>query len=189
VLTLPDGATVSQNGLVVSTTDWTLTMTPGTGSASPTFVCSTDLPPGFVVGPNGHAYAFVAAPGISHAAALGAAATYSAAGGQVGHLATLTDAAEHSFAFSLVGSRSAWLGGSDSAVEGTWLWVTGPEAGTVFANGVAPVGGSYVNWQNGQPDNANEEDCLHFRIGMPNRWNDAPCEWSANAGYVVEISL
>ena len=40
-----------------------------------------------------------------------------------------------------------WIGGNDTAEEGKWEWVTGPEAGTQFwQGGVAgfPVGGHFL---------------------------------------------
>ena len=40
-LTLPSGVTVDTTGLIATSgTSWTLTMTPGSGSAAPTFVCT-----------------------------------------------------------------------------------------------------------------------------------------------------
>lgn len=39
-LTLPTGASVSTNGLSVTGNGWTLTLTPGTSGAQPTFACS-----------------------------------------------------------------------------------------------------------------------------------------------------
>jgi prepilin-type N-terminal cleavage/methylation domain-containing protein len=187
-LTLPTGATVSPDGRVLSTTNWTLTLSPNTAvGGAPSFVCSTDVPVDFVVGPNGRAYRFVSAPGISHASATTAAAGFQSAG-RTGHLATITSAAEHNFIVSLLGTSSAWVSGADTGTEGTWRWTSGPEAGQQFANGVASVGGSYVNWNVAQPDNAGgNEHCMHLHAPFGHRWNDVPCGWTLNAGYVVEI--
>jgi hypothetical protein len=60
--------------------------------------------------------------------------------------------------------RYFWLGATDRAVEGTFVWNSG-----------APWG--YTNWIPTNPDNFYNEDCLHAywrpsRIG----WND----WSCN---------
>ena len=187
-LTLPSGTSIDGSGLVLTGSGWTMTMTPGAGGGPPSLLCSTDLPSGFTVGPNGHAYAFVSAPGISHAAALTASASFTA-DGSVGHLATITSSAEQAYVFSVAGARSVWLGGTDTAAEGTWRWVTGPEAGTIFSSGSSSVAGGDVNWQIGQPDNWGDEDCLHLYVNWPNVWNDVPCNWGASAGYIVEISL
>lgn len=39
-LVLPSGVTVAPNGLSVSGNGWTLTLTPGSGGAAPTYACS-----------------------------------------------------------------------------------------------------------------------------------------------------
>mgnify|MGYP000216843233 CR=1 FL=1 len=39
-LSLPSGVTVNVGGTVATGNGWTLTMTPGSGGAAPTFVCS-----------------------------------------------------------------------------------------------------------------------------------------------------
>ncbi|MBL8350343.1 MAG: PEP-CTERM sorting domain-containing protein [Burkholderiaceae bacterium] len=53
--------------------------------------------------------------------------------GVPGRLATVTSAAENAFLAALAPpSGYYFVGGSDVAVEGTWTWVTGKEAGTVF---------------------------------------------------------
>lgn len=55
---------------------------------------------------------------------------------------------------------SIWFGGSDAAVEGTWVHTDG-----------TPV--IYSNWGPGQPDNYGNEDCSEI---LPNtNWNDIPC--------------
>jgi prepilin-type N-terminal cleavage/methylation domain-containing protein len=186
-LSLPSGATLTVSGLVVTGSGWTLTMLPGLAGAAPTFLCSTELPAGFTVGPNGHFYRYVTGT-MTQPAAAAAAATYNI-GGRIGHLATITSLAEQAFAYALVGpSNSAWLDGTDAAVEGVWRWTAGPEAGIQFSSRNASVAGSYVNWAGGQPDNAGGEHCLHFYRSWPNLWNDVPCNWGLNNGYVVEIS-
>lgn len=185
-LSLPSGVTVDGSGLVATGDGWTLTMVPGSAGGPPTFVCSTDVPDGFTVGPNGHFYRFVAAPGISQSAAAAAAASFTF-DGLTGYLATITSASEQAAVYAVIGNRSAWVDGNDTAVEGVWRWSSGPEAGQQYASGGAGVSGSYVNWAGGQPDNANNEDCMHFYVHWPNLWNDVPCSWPSNDGYVVEL--
>lgn len=97
-------------------------------------------------GATGHYYEYIATPDhINWEDARDAAAAMTfdtGAGILTGYLATLTSEEENDFAGALSDERG-WLGGSDSAVEGQWTWVTGPEAGTLFFDGNVP-GGSPV---------------------------------------------
>ena len=91
-----------------------------------------------------------------------------------GYLATITSATELASVYAVV-SGNPWLGGTDSEQEGTWKWVTGETW-------------SYANWGSGQPDNANNEDFLHFS-GSANTWNDLPNSSSGVSGYILERVL
>lgn len=125
--------------------------------------------------------------------------------GLQGYLATLTSAEET----QLCGEQAAgagWIGGSDAASEGTWKWVTGPEAGGTFwfgEGGGNTIGADYPyeNWNNpNEPNNANNnEDYAHIvHPNLPNaskgEWNDLPNEGFLDApnyyyepkGYIVE---
>ncbi len=137
---------------------------------------------------NGHFYEFVSAQGGSWTSANAAASARTLFGLQ-GYLATVTSASENAFiAGKLLGQ--GWMGASDAEVEGTWKWVTGPEAGQVFWQGAAggsAVNGMYNNWTfNHEPNNFGPggEDYAHFRID--NTWNDYRVDNGATAGYVVE---
>ena len=55
------------------------------------------------------------------------------------HLATIQGAEENEFVESLISEGSAWIGATDTEIEGQFLWVTGEP----FA---------YSNWEPGQPD-------------------------------------
>ena len=88
-----------------------------------------------------------------------------------------------------------WIGGSDQEEEGTWKWVTGPEAGTVFWNGLSSGSSpNYANWNSGEPNNAGNEDYAHITdpsIGFAASWNDLPNNAQSSGpyqakGYVVE---
>ncbi len=120
---------------------------------------------------NGHYYKFVSVPtGVTWAEAQDGAATMG------GHLVTITSAEENAFINSLSVGQ-AWLGANDSAVEGAFEWVAGPEAGTAL---------TYTNWQAGQPDNGGGvEDFVH--ISSDGTWNDQSGTTQIG-GYVVEIS-
>ena len=131
-------------------------------------------------GGNGHWYEFVSLPGGSWDAAKTAAAATTHLGLQ-GHLATITSAAENSFLASLAGGQG-WVGASDRAVEGTWVWETGPEAGTVFWKDGATL--TYANWNGGEPNNSGDEDYVVIKQ-LPG-WNDAPTNYAQ--AYYVEFS-
>ena len=185
-LTLPTGATIDSTGRVINVGSWNMVLVPGTGTQAPRFLCSTDAPTGFTLGPTGNFYRYVDTP-VSHAEAVTAAATFTFAG-RTGHLATITSAAEQSFALGLVGAANlAWLGGTDQTQQGVWRWTGGPEAGTQFSNGATPTGGAYTNWLGGEPNGGSSEDCVHIWGAQAGRWNDRVC--TAPTAYLVEISL
>lgn len=147
----------------------------------------------------GHYYLYKSSPGISWQNAAAAAEGMSYFGLQ-GYLATLTSEDEGQFA----GEQSpsvGWIGASDASGEGTWRWVTGPEAGSVFwlgaEDGSAP-GNQYSFWNIGEPNNFNDEDYAHITdptIGNIGSWNDLPNEGDPAGpgnpyypkGYLVEF--
>ena len=132
-------------------------------------------------GVNSHEYELVNAEGTSWTSANTAA---SSAGW---YLATVTSSAENDFIISnlLAGAPVAqrshyWIGGTDSAAEGTYAWVTGE----AFA---------YTNWWGGEPNNAGNEDFLAYDLrGTAWAWNDAPDNLAAAfgfaRGYIMERS-
>ncbi len=146
----------------------------------------------------GHYYEYVPDIGVpwDEALALADARTYF---GLKGYLATITSPEEA----QLTGEQAAgagWIGGTDRGTEGVWMWVTGPENGTVFWNG--GVNGSSPNfafWNLGEPNNVNGvngigEDYAHVTapsVGIPGSWNDLRNEGEAFGdfqpkGYIVE---
>ena len=118
---------------------------------------------------NGHYYAFFTGfngdtsgswsqrPPMPFADALTRAASMSHLG-VPGHLATITSQAEqdfvHQYFFELRRTRRlgagelAWIAASDSAVEGEWRWVAGPEVGQQFWQGnFDGVALGFQNWR------------------------------------------
>jgi hypothetical protein len=124
--------------------------------------------------------------------------------GRVGYLATMSSEAENNFIWKLM-SSDGWFGGSDelsqvniakgvtafasqTAVEGKWHWVTGPEKGTQFSNGNTPsttvISGQYHKWAGGEPNNAGGEHYAQFYSANNGSWNDLP---NTNLpGYICE---
>lgn len=112
-----------------------------------------------------------------------------------GYLATITSQEEA----QLSGEQAAgagWIGGSDEAAEGTWRWMTGPEAGTVFWNG--GINGNSPNfafWNTAEPNNCcGGEHYAHVtspNIGIEGTWNDLTNQGAESGdfqpkGYIVE---
>ncbi|GAB6026377.1 Fc fragment of IgE, low affinity II, receptor for (CD23) [Chamberlinius hualienensis] len=62
-----------------------------------------------------------------------------------------------------------WLGASDEATEGTWIWEHNKNVIT------------YSDWIKNQPDNyLKAEDCLHYWRKYDWKWNDFPCNVTVN---------
>src|SRR5574343_662849 len=110
--------------------------------------------------------------------------------GRVGYLATSTSQAENSFMCKLIGNNS-WIGCSaeytqinaavgytlyanQTASEGKFYWVVGPEKGVKVSNqngGSQVIAGTYNNWAGGEPNNAGTEHYGHM-YGGNGLWND-----------------
>lgn len=109
--------------------------------------------------------------------------------GMTGYLATVTSQAEQNFLFSQFPNAQAWLGGSDSGLEGTWKWMGGPEAGqTFYVEGQPGSQPGYSYWYGGEPNNAyGTENHLVFNWDSQGRWNDFTGNWGLSR-YIVEYS-
>ena len=124
---------------------------------------------------NGHFYEFVGT-NLAWANALTAAAGRTVFG-TTGFLATITSDDENNFIKDKVNGANVWIGASDSAGEGTWKWMTGPEAGVQFWQGAS--GGQttapfhYARWNASEPNDSGNEDCAVTNVaGARGLWND-----------------
>jgi hypothetical protein len=115
--------------------------------------------------------------------------------GRAGYLATMSSEAENNFVWRLMAS-DCWFGASDelslvnaakgttafanqSAVEGKWHWISGPEKGINFSNGNTgsgpfTVSGQYAKWAPGEPNNSGGEHYGQFYSANSGQWNDLP---------------
>jgi hypothetical protein len=123
--------------------------------------------------------------------------------GMCGYFATVYNSTQNAFINSKVGSTQVWLGGSDRASEGVWVWADpkAPAYNKRFSNqsgygasgstgqGVDYTVGSttynYQNWNSGEPNNSGGESALQMLSGSTGYWNDLN-EASGTMGYVVE---
>ena len=81
-----------------------------------------------------------------------------------GDLASVGSEEENNFIASL-SSVELWLGGTDSAQEGTFVW----SDGTAW---------TYQNWNSKEPNNLGNEDCVHMlhdKWNTNGKWNDRKC--------------
>jgi len=93
-----------------------------------------------------------------------------------GYLVTITSEDEMNFVWKRFGSmftttwQGPWIGFSDAAREGDWVWVTG-ESGVIGQDSV------YANWYIGEPDDCcGGQDCASIAGGhWGYKWNDNKC--------------
>lgn len=88
-------------------------------------------------------------------------------------LAVIKNAATNATVFSLLGLTDAFVGGTDSAVEGSFTWLRNP------ADPIT-VGVTYTNWRTGEPNNQggtnpDGEDCMIIEGAQTGTWDDRPC--------------
>lgn len=152
-------------------------------------------------GGNGHFYEFVEAPLITWADASIAVANREYQG-MPGHLLTSTSVSENNFVrdtFSNGTGMFGWIGASDSAVEGEWRWVEGPESGIQFwqggIDGTVTPPFNFANWAGRDPTGGSEDFAVMglgpFDVVQAGEWGDADNNAGSGApiaGYFVEYS-
>jgi thrombospondin-like protein/HYR domain-containing protein/type IX secretion system substrate protein len=209
--TLPGGVTANYNGSTgVLTVTGTLTDTDleslfqniqyRTSSSNTAPRTITFIIGGSVSNPNNNHYYEYVNQSLTWVQAKTAAASRTLYGLQ-GYLATSTSVAENDFIKTKL-TDDGWLGGSDNfneinqasgstiyanqtAAEGNWYWITGPEAGTQFSVGSSPLPAQYANWNAAEPNNSGgSEDFLQIYFANDGRWNDLGNGQSM--GYIVE---
>ena len=100
---------------------------------------------------NGHYYELTSATGTW-------AGSETAAVSKGGHLVTINDSTEEAWLRTTFGTSYLWIGMTDQAVEGTWVWISGE-----------PV--TYTNWAGGEPNDYYGEDYAVMNwSGI--QWND-----------------
>ncbi len=89
-----------------------------------------------------------------------------------GHLVTISSEEENDFIYSLIQQtgNNSWIGFSDIATEGDWVWTTGEDV-------------VYTNWAAGEPNDLNGEDCAE--MFMNGTWNDNQCDW--DRAFIMEV--
>lgn len=174
-----------QHGTVEDNEDGTVTYTPNAGFHGTDTFNYTVLENALYSSETEHFYEYVSAPLITWTQARDNSSLRTLYGMQ-GYLATVTSSAESAFISTRLEGQG-WMGASDTAVEGDWRWVTGPENGTAFWSGTSTgsaVGGAFTNWNSGEPNNVGDEDYGQFLLN--GKWNDLPVSNGAIQGYVVE---
>ena len=83
------------------------------------------------------------------------------------HLVVVGDDAEKALLTSSNISGNTWVGLSDQATEGVFVWVTAEPT-----NGY-PAVGQQPPWDNGDPDGATAENCVRFKNSFD--FEDKPC--------------
>ncbi len=148
-------------------------------------------------GGNGHFYELVLTTGTWPTARTAASAANHL--GQQGYLVTITSAAENQFlltSFDALTNSFVWIGATDQATEGVWLWIDGPEAGVQFSQvGVATAPFNFENWGPVEPNNAGNEDVAALNLGglsaggtLNGQWGDTGIQ-NSFAGYIVEYGV
>lgn len=145
-----------------------------------------------------HYYEFVTADGNVTWEAARTLATARTLNGLSGYLVSVTSQAENDFVASKVGSAPAWLGGNDTAIDGTWVWADAPETDPFWIAGTCATGlkgmcslsgiDHFNYWNDTEPNNYfGYENALQIMSGGTGWWNDLLSS-AQYLPYVVEYS-
>ncbi|XP_037069239.1 lectin BRA-3-like [Pollicipes pollicipes] len=77
-------------------------------------------------------------------------------------LVSIHSNAENDVVASYLGARGAWIGLNDLDSEGHFVWSDGSQL-------------SYANWQDGQPNNFLDQDCVNIVEDNSGQWDDNHC--------------
>jgi hypothetical protein len=104
-------------------------------------------------------------------------------------LASVTSAATNKFVVDRL-KKTSWLGGNDRRSEGEWRWAERPsDDGALFWLGDEKgkkAFGAYANFQQTEPDDTVNEDCLEMPLLTGGQWDDQSC--SQKQGFVCRGS-
>ena len=143
---------------------------------------------------NEHFYQYISSPNITWVNARSSARVRTF-NGATGYLVNITSEEENDFIAQNINAENIWIGASDLATEGNWIWTDGPEAGVNFwqgtARGSSPSGTSWFShWAINQPDNSsgNENFAVTNWRGTRGQWNDLAANGaSLIRGYLTEF--
>lgn len=135
--------------------------TAGAGGSQPTVGCGPDE----IIAPNGVCY-FIDTTTRTWAEARSSCQ----ARGSSWDLVTIYDTARNDFVLSVTGFE-AWIGATDAADEGAWVWV---DAEAPFYEVGATTNVGFANWTAGEPNDYDGSDCL--RMLATGQWADWPCD-------------
>ncbi len=160
----------------------TISDTPNAGNTFSIDLFIVEKQNGYFYNPlNGHMYRFVAGPiSIYDARSSSSGSIYL---GESGYLLNITSKNEQDFIQNKVTGNNIWIGLTDTANEGVYRWMDGPEAGQVA---------TYSNWCSGEPNN-----CCSGEDFVVTKWNGGDCwnDWGPPSfpnpisvgGYVIEF--
>ena len=91
-----------------------------------------------------------------------------------GHLATLSDINEYNFVKTLFAHANPWVALADTATEGNWTWMAGPEVGLA---GFVPK----EVWGPTEPNGGRGENCMVLNT---NNYIDVNC--NSHYRFIIE---
>lgn len=122
-----------------------------------------------MLGPNGNCFQVVAAPVTWDAARLACRQL-----GDGWDLAVVRDASVDAFIAGRIGAES-WIGASDIAAEGAWVWVVDTAPFWVGSVTGSAVSGAYQNWYRLDPNGGAAGNCARIIPLLGNAWADTSC--------------